>query len=111
MPSKIDTFFETLKTLQNQVEVFDKFHVWTRLGELESQPTRVFNVSRHGQVQYAVPACDIKKIKSHQKYLLNRKKALPFQIILLQFWHKLVPEVCDQKYHMSLKRLFVRFHE
>ena len=60
-------FFETLKTSLNQVEVFDKFHVWTRLGELESQPTRVSNVARHGHVQYAVPGCNIKKIKSHQK--------------------------------------------
>ena len=100
-PPKTDTFFETLKTSQNQVEVFDKFHVWTRLGELESQPTRVINVSRHGHVQYAVPACNKKKIKSYQKDLLNRKKALPFQIVLLQFQHKLVPEVCVKKYHMS----------
>ena len=60
-------FFETLKISLNPVEVFDKFHVWTRLGELESQPTRVINVSRHGHVQYAVPGCNIKKIKSHQK--------------------------------------------
>ena len=60
-------FFETLKTSLNQFEVFDKFHVWTRLGELESQPTRVLSVSRHGHVQYAVPGCNIKKIKSHQK--------------------------------------------
>ena len=108
-PPKTDTFFETLKTSQNQVEVFDKFHVWTRLGELESQPTRVFNVARHGHVQYAVPGCKIKK--SNQKYLLNRKKTLPFQIVLLQFWHKLVPEVCVKKNHTSLKRLFVRFHK
>ena len=108
-PPKTDTFFETLKTSLNQVEVFDKFHVWTRLGELESQPTRVLSVSRHGHFQYAVPGCNIKKSNHIKKIYEKDRKLYHFKLFFCSFGINSCLKFVSKKYHMSLKRLFVRF--